>query len=67
MRRPEAMRTAPSDTRAHGRGQAVSHFQQQKDLAYVVNWDSISIENATHLPMPDPFETYESHVRALVE
>jgi proteasome accessory factor A len=67
VRRPEAMRTAPADTRAHGRGLAVSHFQQQKDLAYVVNWDSISVENATHLPMPDPFETYESHVRALVE
>ena len=62
MRRVEAMRTPPVDTRAHGRGVAVSLFQGRQ-LPYVINWDSISLENATYLPMPDPFDTYESEVR----
>jgi len=62
VRRPEAMRTPPADTRAHGRGLAVSLFQGRQ-LPYVINWDSISLENATYLPMPDPFSTYEEEVR----
>ena len=66
MRRPDAMRTPPADTRAHGRGLAVSRFQEQQ-LPYVINWDSISIENANYLPMPDPFDTYEEEVRVLAD
>ena len=66
VRRPEAMRTPPADTRAHGRGLAVSLFQQRQ-MPYVINWDSISLENTSYLPMPDPFETYEMHVTALAE
>ncbi len=64
--RPEAMRTPPVDTRAWGRGHAVSLFQKRQ-LPYVINWDSISLEGANHLPMPDPFETYERDVELLVE
>ncbi|HEX8295775.1 MAG TPA: proteasome accessory factor PafA2 family protein [Chthoniobacteraceae bacterium] len=65
MRRPEAVSVPPADTRAHGRGLAVSLFQQ-KPAPYVINWDSISLENSSSLPMPDPFETYEAEVRELV-
>lgn len=66
VRRFETMRTPPPDTRAHGRGQAIARFQSQQ-LPYVINWDSISVENRSYLPMPDPFDTYESHVEALFD
>ncbi|MHA3773471.1 proteasome accessory factor PafA2 family protein [Verrucomicrobiota bacterium sgz303538] len=66
VRRTETMRIPPSDTRARGRGVAVSMFQTRQ-LPYVINWDSISLENSSYLPMPDPFETYERHVEAMLE
>jgi hypothetical protein len=65
-RRPEACHTPPADTRAHGRGQAVALFQH-RHLPYVINWDSIALENATFLAMPDPFDTYTQQVAALTE
>ena len=64
--RPAAALQPPADTRAFGRGRAVSIFQERK-LPYVINWDSISLDNTPHLAMPDPFETYEDQVRALLE
>lgn len=66
VRRAESMHIPPSDTRARGRGVAVSMFQGRQ-LPYVINWDSISLENSSYLPMPDPFETYERQVGALME
>jgi len=66
VRRPEAMRTAPRDTRAHGRGLAVAGLQRRQ-VPYVINWDLISLEDSGHLPMPDPFHTYEAEVGALLE
>lgn len=60
-RRQEATQTPPADTRACGRGQAVARFLPGRE-PYVINWDSISIENTAHLPMPDPFETYVAEV-----
>jgi proteasome accessory factor A len=56
-RRTECTYTPPSDTRANGRGRAVARFINGR-LPYIINWDSISIENTAHLPMPDPFDTY---------
>ncbi len=64
VRRPEALATPPADTRAAGRGLAVRGFQG-RDVPYVINWDSVSLEGADGLPMPDPFETYEAEVAAL--
>jgi hypothetical protein len=58
------MRTPPSDTRARGRGKAVEMFQELQ-VPYVINWDSISVENAHFLPMPDPFDTYEDEIASL--
>jgi len=66
VRRPEAMMKPPADTRAHGRGLAVSLFQDRK-YPYVINWDAISLDNTPYLSMPDPFETYEGQVRSLLE
>ena len=62
--RPEATRTPPSDTRAHGRGLAVALFQKRQ-LPYVINWDNIATDTANQLAMADPFETYEAQVREL--
>ena len=64
--RPEARRTPPADTRAHGRGLAVALFQK-RDLPYVINWDTIAIETTSQLAMPDPFDTYEARVREFVD
>jgi proteasome accessory factor A len=64
VRRGEAARVPPPDTRARGRGQAVARFQE-KPAPYVINWDSIALETGQYLPMPDPFETYEAQVREL--
>jgi len=65
VRRLDAMRVPPADTRAHGRGLAVAQFQKRQ-LPYVINWDAISLENARHLAMPDPFETYIAQVDTLI-
>jgi proteasome accessory factor A len=64
VRRPEATRTPPADTRARGRGVAIAGFQEHP-APYVINWDSISLETGMHLSMPDPFETYEEAVKEL--
>lgn len=63
-RAAHATRTPPPDTRAHGRGLAVAGFQQHS-LPYVIEWDTISVENTAHLAMPDPFETYALSVGEL--
>ncbi len=65
VQRPEAMSRPPADTRAHGRGVAVSLFQE-RSLPYVINWDGITLDNSPGVLMPDPFDTYESEVRALL-
>jgi proteasome accessory factor A len=65
MRCPEACHTPPADTRAQGRGQAVALFQGRQ-FPYVINWDSIALENSTFLAMPDPFDTYSEQVATLI-
>ena len=61
VRRSEAMRQAPSNTRATGRARAVAHFQKH-DKPYVINWDSIAYDSRDFLVMGDPFETYSNEV-----
>jgi len=61
IREPPAMHTPPGDTRAAGRGLAVSRFLAES-AAYVLNWDGVGVENAWQLPMGDPFETYTDQV-----
>ena len=66
VRRPETMRVAPENTRAHGRGRAVAFFQNAA-VPYLINWDSIALENHNFLLMPDPFENYGAEVDAFLE
>ncbi|MBA2743890.1 MAG: proteasome accessory factor PafA2 family protein [Chthoniobacterales bacterium] len=61
VRRPEATRTPPADTRAAGRGQAVAWFQKRRD-PYMINWDSIATDSREFLVMGDPFQTYDIEV-----
>jgi proteasome accessory factor A len=65
-RRPDTTNQPPTDTRARGRGFAVSRFLDSRE-PYVINWDSLAIENTMHLPMPDPFDTYMDQVRECVQ
>ncbi len=65
VRRPEAVRFPPQTTRANGRGRAVE-LLQSCEYPYIINWDSISIENADSLAMPDPFHTYVDEVESLM-
>jgi len=64
-RRADATHVPPSNTRAHGRGQAVAFFQKNSP-PYLINWDSIAFENHNYLMMPDPFETYAEEVAHFV-
>jgi proteasome accessory factor A len=61
IRRPEAMREPPANTRAAGRARAVRHFQAG-NRPYVINWDSIAYDSRDFLVMGDPFETYVDEV-----
>jgi proteasome accessory factor A len=59
--RNETARIPPSTTRARGRGIAVERFRDAEH-SYLVNWDSIEIDDTRHLAMNDPFETYEDAI-----
>ncbi|MGB8352954.1 MAG: proteasome accessory factor PafA2 family protein [Chthoniobacteraceae bacterium] len=61
VRRKEAIKTPPANTRAFGRGRAVRYFQEE-NLAYLINWDSIALGNQNYLAMADPFKNYDLEV-----
>src|SRR5438270_2799673 len=61
VRRPDAARTPPSNTRASGRAQAVASFQE-RNQSYVINWDSIACDSRDFLVIGDPFKTYNEEV-----
>ena len=65
VRRAEAMREPPGNTRAAGRAVAVAKFQKD-DRPYVINWDSIAYDSRDFLVMGDPFETYTNEVTKFV-
>ncbi len=53
-----AMRTPPQDTRARARSEVMHALTGQK-ARYVIDWDSIYIEDDKYLNLDDPFLTYE--------
>ena len=65
FRRTDTVRIPPQTTRACGRGRAVG-LLQTREHPYIINWDSIAIENTEALAMPDPFHTYEREVECLI-
>lgn len=55
----------PTNTRAHARGIAVRHLRDQT-CSYIVNWDSIAVENKDPLIMGNPFHPYRAEVEQLL-
>ncbi|MBV9463258.1 MAG: proteasome accessory factor PafA2 family protein [Verrucomicrobiae bacterium] len=58
-----AIRTPPADTRATGRGLAISKLQKRIS-SYIINWDSITLENGKPISMMDPLRTYQQEIQA---
>lgn len=65
VQRPEAVSNPPQSTRALGRGRAVE-LLQERELPYVINWDSIAIDGGESVKMPDPFHSYMDEVESLL-
>ncbi len=61
---PTFLRSAPTDTRAYARGQAVAHCLETSEPC-VINWDSVSLGASSSLAMPDPLMTYSDEVLGL--
>ena len=55
----------PSNTRAAARGVAVRYLREQS-TNYIINWDSIGVEDKDPLNMQNPFHTYRSEVSQLL-
>ncbi len=55
----------PSNTRAQARGIAVRYLRDQA-CNYVINWDSIGVENKDPLNMGNPFHPYRSEITQLL-
>jgi proteasome accessory factor A len=55
----------PGNTRAQARGIAVRHLRDQSG-SYIINWDSIAVENKDPLIMGNPFHPYRSEVAQLL-
>ena len=56
----------PQDTRARGRSDVVKALSENR-VRYIVDWDSVYLENEHHLSFRDPFETYVDEVGEFVE
>jgi proteasome accessory factor A len=54
-----AILTPPSDTRARARSAVMRALAGQK-ARYVIDWDSIYVEDEKYLNLDDPFMTYEA-------
>jgi proteasome accessory factor A len=55
----------PSNTRAQARGIAVRYLRDRTS-SYIINWDSIAVENKDPLIMGNPFHPYRSEVAQLL-
>jgi hypothetical protein len=58
-----AIQHAPNDTRAAGRGLAIGKLQKRIS-SYIINWDSITLENGKPISMMDPLQTYTAEIQA---
>ncbi|MDP7448797.1 MAG: proteasome accessory factor PafA2 family protein [Candidatus Latescibacteria bacterium] len=56
----------PQDTRAKARSEVMRSLTEQK-VRYVIDWDSIYVEDEKYLNLDDPFLTYEGEAKAFIE
>ncbi len=61
-----AGREPPQDTRARARSTVVKALSENR-VRYIVDWDSVYLENEHHLSFRDPFETYEKEAAEFIE
>jgi len=58
--------TPPQDTRAKARAALVRTLSENR-VRYIVDWDSIYLENENHLSFRDPFSTYKEESEAFIK
>ena len=58
--------TPPQDTRAKARSAVMRALTDHK-ARYVVDWDSIYVEDEKYLNLDDPFRTYELEAEAFIQ
>jgi proteasome accessory factor A len=56
----------PQDTRAKARSKLVKVLSENR-VRYIVDWDSVYLENERHLSFRDPFDTYDDEVETFIE
>ena len=62
----QAIVTPPQDTRARARSVVMRALTGQK-ARYVIDWDSIYVEDEKYLNMDDPFMTYDLESEAFIQ
>ncbi|HEY3281351.1 MAG TPA: proteasome accessory factor PafA2 family protein [Armatimonadota bacterium] len=62
----EATRMPPGNTRARGRSQAIRRLLSSGVRPYMLDWDGIHVGKDRHLPLSNPFKTYQGEVSALL-
>ena len=60
-----AIVTPPGDTRARARSAVMRALTEQK-ARYVIDWDSIYVEDEKYLNLDDPFSTYEMETEEFI-
>ena len=61
----EAIVTPPQDTRARARSAVMRALTEQK-ARYVIDWDSVYVEDEKYLNLDDPFLTYEMETEEFI-
>ena len=61
-----ALVTPPQDTRAKARSVVMRELTGQK-ARYVIDWDSIYVEDEKYLSLDDPFLVYEIETREFID
>ncbi|MBT6147193.1 MAG: proteasome accessory factor PafA2 family protein, partial [Gemmatimonadetes bacterium] len=62
----DAIVRPPSDTRARARSAVMRSLSGHK-ARYVIDWDSIYVEDEKYLNLDDPFMTYEAETEAFIK
>lgn len=60
-----AIVTPPGNTRARARSAVMRALTEQK-ARYVIDWDSIYVEDEKYLNLDDPFRTYEMETEEFI-
>ncbi len=61
-----ALVTPPQDTRAKARSVVMRELTGQK-ARYVIDWDSIYVEDEKYLSLDDPFLVYDIETREFID